>query len=107
MTSPITPTPTDLDKQLEKILRSEFYVNGHDDCGDSCSRKYYADEAFKRATQAIQAEIVKARIAELESLAIERNAVMCSCKPHIVARIDERVMTIDDRITALKEGLKK
>lgn len=40
-------------KELEKILRSEFYVNEHDDCDDSCSKKWYSNEAFKRALTSI------------------------------------------------------
>lgn len=44
---------SNLKKDIEGVLRIEFYVNDHDDCDDSCSKKYYADEAFKRATTQI------------------------------------------------------
>lgn len=40
-------------EELEQILRSEFYVNEHDDCDDSCSKKWYSNEAFKRALTSI------------------------------------------------------
>lgn len=52
-------------ERVEGLLRSEFYMNDHDDCDDSCSKKYYADKAFKRATQEILHLIEEARADEV------------------------------------------
>ena len=51
-------------EELEQILRSEFYVNEHDDCDDSCSKKWYSNEAFKRALTSITNLVDKEVIGE-------------------------------------------
>lgn len=43
----------DTQEFLDKLLREEFYVNEHEDCDDSCSYKWAAEESFKRAKEAI------------------------------------------------------
>lgn len=62
-----TPTNT-----LEEILRSEFYVNEHENCSKDCSRRFYADEAFSRAVAEIESLISqavnKARLEEIQEI---------------------------------------
>ena len=55
-------------EELEQILRSEFYVNEHDDCDDSCSKKWYSNEAFKRALTSITNLVDKEVIGETDDI---------------------------------------
>lgn len=95
--TPITPTPTDLDKLKDDIAVEVSIVFKHAKLGTdytiNCTNTI-ASMAENYARALIQAEIVKARIAERSE-----NKWL----PDEAKWIEQEA----DRITALKEGLKK
>ena len=40
-------------KELEEILRDNFYYNDHDECGKDCGKRQTADAGFKRVANEI------------------------------------------------------
>jgi hypothetical protein len=86
--------PADVKQRWDRQIRTPYK--------DLTEKEKQSDrDQVNRYLPLIQELITEARKDELEHLGIERNAVMCSCNPHIMYRRMKAPISIEERIKEL------